>query len=324
MSASRLLSIQFMLQARGRMPARALAEALEVSERTIYRDIDALSAAGVPIYADPGRNGGVALLDGHRTRLTGLTAAESAGLPFAALSHAARALGMGPEAASAHLKILASLPADAAARAAWIEARFHLDPTPWGHVPEVLPLLPAIAQAVWRGQRLRVRYDGWSRRVIRTLTPLGLVQKASLWYLVAVARTSPRVYRVANIVEASVLEAVGERPTRFDLAGFWSAWAQEFETGLQRSVCIIRISPEGRRILRAVQPRADVLIEQSAVPDEKKGWVRASFPVETPAYTARQLLRLGAGVEVISPTSMRRAIAREARRVSALYGKAPR
>jgi predicted DNA-binding transcriptional regulator YafY len=319
MRSSRLLSIQILLQSRGRMSARALANALEVSERTIYRDIDALSAAGVPIYAEPGRHGGVALLEGYHTRLTGLTPGEAAAMPFAGLIEAARALGISAAAQNAQLKMLASLPSDSAARAAWIGARFHMDPIAWRHRAEPLPLLPRIAEAVWREQRVRIHYESWKSVAWRTIDPLGLVQKGGLWYLVAAARQRPSVFRIASILNFEALDAAARRPKQFDLATFWRAWARDFETRLAPTQCIVRISPEGRRILRAVQPTADDMIAASAEPDGPRGWVRALFPVETPAYTARQILRLGAEIEVLSPTAMRAAVAKEAAQVVAHY-----
>ena len=195
MRASRLLSIMMMLQTRGRMSAEALADELEVSVRTIYRDIDQLSAAGVPVYADIGRNGGFALLDGWRTRLTGLTAPEAQALFLSGLPGPAAELGLGDEVAQAELKLLAALPADWQAEARRMSSRFHLDPAGWfqpGHQSEHLKL---VADAVWSERRLAIRYESWKRISDRVIEPLGVVLKGGIWYVVARADEKLRTFR---------------------------------------------------------------------------------------------------------------------------------
>src|SRR5215472_12201777 len=169
MRASRLLAILMLLQTRGRMTAEALAAEFEVSVRTIYRDIDQLSAAGVPVYADRGPNGGFALLDGYRTRLTGLSPDEAATLHFAGLPGAAAELGIADAMATAQLKLTAALPEGARASAARVSARFHLDPAGWFAVAEDARLLPAIADAVWHEKAIAIRYRRSSGTVSRVL-----------------------------------------------------------------------------------------------------------------------------------------------------------
>jgi predicted DNA-binding transcriptional regulator YafY len=324
MRASRLLGMMFMLQLRGRLPAQALAREFEVSVRTIYRDVDALSAAGVPIYAETGRNGGVSLHEGFRSKLTGLTPSEVAALPIAGLAHVARDLGVTADAASAQIKMLASLPPDGAATAAGIAARFHIDPIPWYHRTEDLAELPALAMAVWRGQQVRVDYESWQGDVRRRLDPLGLVQKGGLWYLVASWRGKPRTYRVANFRALKVLTTPARRPRRFDLAAFWQAAAQRFEAGLLAQRARVRISEEGERILRAVMPAGADMVARTRVACAEAGWSEADLPFETPDYSARQLLRLGREVVVLAPEALRVAVAAEADAVRALYGAPPR
>src|SRR5579862_4010287 len=172
MQASRLLSILLLLQTRGRMTAQALADEFEVSVRTIYRDVDQLSAAGVPVYADRGRLGGFQLLDGYRTKLTGLTPAEAEALFLSGLPGPAADLGLGEAMAQAQLKLLAALPGrEGAGR---IVARFHLDPVGWFRGPERTDHLPALAEAVWNSRTIRIRYESWKDVVDRDLEPLGL------------------------------------------------------------------------------------------------------------------------------------------------------
>lgn len=324
MRASRLLGMMLSLQSRGRQSALALAREFEVSPRTIYRDVDALSAAGVPIYAETGRNGGIALHDGYRTKLTGLTPAEAAALPIAGLAQVARDLGISADAASAHMKLLASLPAESGATAARIAARFHIDPIPWYHRNEEVSALPALAVGVWRGQRIAVVYDSWKGEVRRQLDPLGLVQKGGLWYLVAAWRGKPRTYRVSNFSRLEVLEVKAKRPTRFDLAAFWRDAAQRFEAGLLAHQATVRISAEGERILRAVMPAGAEMVARTRKPCGQDGWFEAQAPYESAAYSARQFLRLGREVVVLAPKDLRDAMMAEAAAVQHLYRPARR
>jgi predicted DNA-binding transcriptional regulator YafY len=319
MRASRLLSLLILLQLRGRMSAEALAAEFEVSVRTIYRDIDQLSAAGVPVYAERGRNGGFALHDGYRTRLTGFTPAEAEALLLAGMGPAAADLGVGAEAAAAQLKLLASLPPDTGASAQRVAQRFHLDPVNWYSRAEASEILPAVANAVWGERRIRVRYESWRDLVDRELDPLGLVLKAGVWYLVAAVKGQARTYRVSNIQALEVLSAKGERPARFDLARYWASWSRDFEARMFSARALVKLSPLGRRILRDVSPVASEAAEAQHSPAKPAGWVKAQIPIESVALAARQLLRLGAEVEVLAPLTLRAAIAREAANVTALY-----
>jgi predicted DNA-binding transcriptional regulator YafY len=325
MRASRLLGMMLTLQLRGRMPAQALAREFEVSVRTIYRDVDALSAAGVPIYAETGRNGGIALHEGFRTKLTGLTPSEAAALPIAGLTHVARDLGISIEAATAQMKMLASLPADAGATAERIATRFHIDPIPWYHRHEEIAHLPELAIAVWRAKRIAVDYESWRGPVRRKLDPLGLVQKGGLWYLVAAWRNTPRTYRVSNLNQLEVLEAPSKRPARFDLAAFWLDATRKFEAGLLAHQASVRISEEGEQILRAVMPAVAQAVARTRAPCAEPGWSIAQMPFESVDYSARQLLRLGAEIVVLAPAALRIAVVAEAAAVAKLYrARAPR
>jgi predicted DNA-binding transcriptional regulator YafY len=320
MRASRLLSILILLQMRGRLSAEALAQEFEVSVRTIYRDIDQLSAAGVPVYAERGRAGGFQLLDGYRTRLTGFTPAEADALLLAGVGGAAADLGMGADLAAAQLKLLASLPPDSGASAQRVASRFHLDPANWYSRVEPLEVLPALAAAVWSETRVRIRYESWKDVVTREVDPLGLVLKGGVWYLVAAVKAQPRTYRVSNIQGLDVRDARFKRPARFDLARYWTAWARDFEARLLRERATVRLSPEGLRVLREISPAAAEAVDAAHRRCAPAGWVKADIPVEGVDYAARQLLRLGADVEVLGPPALRDAIAREARQVASLYG----
>lgn len=321
MRASRLLSILILLQMRGRLSAETLAAEFEVSVRTIYRDIDHLSAAGVPVYAERGRAGGFELMDGYRTKLTGFTPAEADALVLAGVGGAASDLGIGADAAAAQLKLLASLPPDTGASAQRVAQRFHLDPANWYTRPETLALLPAIADAVWREKRVRVRYESWKDVVTREIDPLGLVLKGGLWYLIAAVKEQPRTYRVSNIRDVVVLSSNTRRPRRFDLARFWAGWVKDFEHRLLSERADVKLSPAGLRMLRDVSPAAAEAAHQNT-PCAPQGWVRAEIPVENTEQAVRQLLRLGAEVEVLAPPALRAAIAAEAKATAARYAKA--
>jgi predicted DNA-binding transcriptional regulator YafY len=328
MRSSRLLSILLRLQLRGRITAAELAREFEVAVRTVYRDLDALSAAGVPVHAARGRGGGIVLAPGWRTQLTGLTGREARSLPLAGLHSAARDLGLAGEAADVQLKLLASLPPEAAADAGRIAERFHIDPLPWYHRHETLPLLPALAAAVWESRQVRLHYASWAGESTRTLSPLGLVLKGGLWYLVARpagrgAAAALRTYRVSAILSLRMLAKPARRPPGFVLAAHWPVAVEAFESGLMAGRATVRITPEGLRILRAVQPAAAEWAERTAYPlaGTKRSktlvsWLQAELPTESEAYAARQLLRLGTEVEVLAPPSLRAAVAREAAAVA--------
>jgi len=223
MLASRLLSILMLLQTRGRMSAPLLAREFEVSVRTIHRDIDQLSAAGIPVYADRGRNGGFQLLDGYRTKLTGLTQSEAETIFLAGLPGPAAQLGLADLLSTARLKLMAALPANLQPGAERIAARFHLDPTGWFRSAHPLPSLQVVARAVWGERMLTLRYRraGESDARPRRLAPLGLVLKGGTWYLVAQSGKSIRTYRMANIRDAEICDELAIRPKNFDLGAHW-------------------------------------------------------------------------------------------------------
>ncbi|MGX6602289.1 helix-turn-helix transcriptional regulator [Micromonosporaceae bacterium Da 78-11] len=223
MRAGRLVSLLLLLQTRGRMTAQELADELEVSVRTVYRDVESLGSAGVPIYADRGPAGGYQLLAGYRTRLTGLTSDEAGTLFLAGVPGPAAELGLGSVLAAAELKLRASLPGELADRADRVRDRFHLDAPGWFRSDEPTPHLSTVADAVWNARRLEIRYRRWKvpREVTRMLDPLGVVLKAGRWYLVAAGPRRTTAYRVANILEAEALDEPAVRPPDFHLADYW-------------------------------------------------------------------------------------------------------
>lgn len=319
MRASRLLSLLMLLQARGRISAAALARELEVSVRTVYRDADHLSAAGVPVYAERGRSGGLRLLDGFGAQLTTLTAADAEALALSSVTQAAADLGRAAGAAQARSKMIASLPTPAGAGAAHIGARFHLDPLPWYGRREPPPTLAAVADAVWRDRRLRITYAGWEATRRRTLMPLGLVMKAGTWYLVAIARSQPRTYRIDAIAALEVLGPSTRRPANFDLARYWAASARAFEAQLYSERWRVRLDAIGQRLLRDFHPRAWQALQAQAARPAADGWVEALLPFERGEQGLRDAMRMGAHMQVLAPASVRSALAAEALRCVKLH-----
>jgi predicted DNA-binding transcriptional regulator YafY len=319
MRASRLLSILLLLQTRGRMSATALAEAMETSVRTIYRDIDELSAAGVPVYAERGRAGGFQLLDGYRTRLTGLTADEAEALFLSGLPGPAADLGLGEAVAGAQLKLLAALPETARGGAKRIASRFHLDPLGWFRSPQAADLLPELAAAVWRERRIDVRYESWTGVVERALEPLGLALKAGAWYLVGRAGSAVRAYKVAAIRTLDVTDETFARPEDFDLAAWWAAWSRDFEQRLYQGTARLRVSQAGLRRLAAMAPAVGEAAARTACPADADGWISVEIPIESIDHAAGDILRLGAEAEVLWPAALRETMAALAARLGAIY-----
>jgi predicted DNA-binding transcriptional regulator YafY len=324
MRASRLVSILMMLQSRGRVSARALADHLEVSTRTVYRDIDELGAAGVPVVVERGATGGFELLHGWRTTLTGLTSGESQTLFLSGLPGPAAELGLGDTLASAHLKMLAALPREWQVEAQRVSSRFHVDLAEWYRRTKPVQVLRALADAVWADRWVRVRYDSWEGLVDRELEPLGLVIKAAEWYLAALPRgkrkATPRTYRVSNI-RALEVHAAFVRPKRFDLAAYWADSTRRFERELYRETAEVRLSPRGRKLLSSTSSAVEDAIDLATEPVDARGWLRVTIPIESIGHATRELIGLGTDVEVLGPPALRDSIRATARAVSAVYAK---
>jgi predicted DNA-binding transcriptional regulator YafY len=318
MRASRLLSILLMLQTRGRLTAESLAETFEVSVRTVYRDIEQLSAAGVPVYADRGPGGGFQLLDGFRTKLTGLTENEAETLFIAGLPGPATQLGLADQLLSAQLKLTAALPEKSRAGAQKIAQRFHLDPVDWFRSPQSAAFLPAIAKAVWGESCIEIRYRRQDSVTSRRLKPLGLVLKAGTWYLVADSGGQMRTYRISNIVELTPTDERFTRPKDFDLVRFWTASSRAYEVGLYRDKAVLRVSPRGRERLHWLGSAAVEAARDTAGPPDSTGWVTVEVPIESVEQAAIYFLQLGTEAEVLKPRELRRRLAASAREMAKL------
>lgn len=301
MKADRLLSALLLLQSRGRVTGREMAERLEVSGRTVHRDMEALGAAGVPVYALRGARGGWQLDEDWRTQVPGLDEAELRALLMAqprVLGHprlaaaAERALG----------KLMASLPVSMRAQANAIRQRLHVDTTGWRGLSETVDALPIVQDAVARDRKLTFHYrkpDG--ERTERTVDPLGLVAKGSTWYLVANTSEGFRTFRVSRIENALVLETASERPPGFDLVTHWKTSTDQLRESRKRYAVTLRVeSGHADRLAmwRCTTPRA-------ATRPQPDGWVVREVDFDDEEQACFVALGLGPRAEVLAPAALR-------------------
>jgi len=319
MRAERLLSLLMLLQARGRMTAQRLAEELEVSERTVYRDIDSLSAAGIPVYCERGPGGGYALLDHYRTTLTGLTEAEARALFMLSIPQPLNDLGVSQELKMALLKLVAALPAARRLEQERARQRIHLDSTAWFQTEELAPHLPTVHRAVWEDRRLRIVYrlpfDTLDERIV---DPYGLVAKANIWYLICGGESPIRAQRVSKIVEAEILAETFERPADFDLAVFWESWRSSRENNRPDFPVTVRVSPE---LAPFLSPRFYQQVQGVTTPSQPdaKGWITLTLHFDE-FYAARMcILGWGKAVEVLEPYALRCSVLDFAEQIVAFY-----
>jgi predicted DNA-binding transcriptional regulator YafY len=304
MRTSRLLSILILLQTRGRITADALADEFRVSVRTIYRDVDELAAAGIPVQSDRGPGGGFHLLDGYRTRLTGLAADEVEAMLLIGLPAQAAALGLGPSAQQARGKLLASLPAAMGEGAGRIGARFHLDPVDWYRAAKPVGFLPPMARAVLDQRIVKMTYESWTSTRERMVEPLGIVLKAGAWYVVAASRGRLATFKVANIRALELQPGTFRRPAAFDLASYWAESLRRFEAGLRPHKALLRASAAGLARLAQLGAYAAEAIN-SCEPADTQGWSRLELPYENIEQAALALLGIGPELRVDAPVELR-------------------
>lgn len=315
MRASRLLSILILLQLRTRLTADDLAREFEVSLRTIYRDIDELSAAGIPIYGDRGPGGGFQLLNDYRTKLTGLGAQEAEAMFLIGLPDAARALGLEAAANNAGRKMMASIPTSLGQNARRLNTRIHIDPIDWYRAPQEIHGLPQIARAVMDSNLLKMEYDSWTGIRDWQVKPLGLVMKAGNWYLVAEGATKIRIFKVANIKAPIVLENTFVPATDFDLPKFWNDELSRFERELRPNKATLLASEIGIKNLAKLGAYAEAAIK-SAGPKNENGFSKIELPFENMDQATHAILGLGAEVTVLEPPELRNLIARTAQQIA--------
>jgi len=319
MRADRLLSMLLLLQSRGRMTATELAERLEVSARTIYRDLDALSAAGIPVYAERGASGGCVLRPGYRTDLTGLNQSEVASLFAGVAGRVLDDLGLGRGLEQALVKLEAALPSARRSDAARVRERVHVDAAAWFAANERAPHLAALRDAVFGDRVVQIDYEGASgRREPRRVEPLGLVVKGGVWYVVASTAAGMRVFRASRIRAVTLTPQGFTRPRRFNLAAFWARWSTDFVASIPQYRVTLRVAREAIPLLREVfGDRVRPAIEAAGRPGRRGLTLELTFDSHEAA--CGNLLRLGAAVEVLEPRALRDTMHAAAAAVAQLY-----
>lgn len=320
MRADRLLSELMWLQARGRMTARQLAQELEVTERTIYRDVEALSFAGIPVYTERGPGGGISLLESYRTTLTGLKRDEARALFMLNIPAALASLGVEDELRAAFLKLAAALPLALREEEQRVRQRFYLDPVTDVSRPTGPPHLAALQRAVWEDRKLLVRYRSILGDLVEplqeVLEPYGLVAWSGEWHLVAARVQGYQVMRADRILETRLLEERFQRPEDFDLASFWKSW--QAEHGLPRRNFCVKARVR-REVLPALAAHLDGHTLARTAPESSEPWIFLDLRFEFLSEARERLLPLGGAVEVLQPKALRLSMVDYARQIASRY-----
>jgi predicted DNA-binding transcriptional regulator YafY len=321
MRADRLLSLMLLLQSKKGMTAQELAEKLEVSERTIYRDIEALSFAGIPIYTHPGVSGGVFLDEDYRVSLASLSTSEAQALAVASRSQPLTDLGMEKAAAGVIFKLLAALPAAQRDAAERLQNRIYIDPDGWFHTSEPVPFLPVLHQAIWEDRAIELAYlrpEGDRSR--RRLNPFALVAKANVWYLIGQQVDGEmRTFRVSRILDVTLTEARFQRPPGFDLTAYWRTQTREFEKSVieDERPCevVVRVHPEAVRSLISDLTGQFQHLEQT----DPQGWVRLRITFYSAQAAETRVLSFSHGIEALEPAWFRARIRELAQQILEVY-----
>jgi predicted DNA-binding transcriptional regulator YafY len=319
MRADRLLSILLLLQVQRRITAKELAKRLEVSERTIHRDMEALSAAGIPVTAERGAGGGWILLEPYETNLTGLNEAEIQALFLTKPARLLADLGLGQAYEAAVIKLLAALPSMNRRDAEYVRQRIYVDSAGWQPSEENGAAFPVLQEAVWQERKLQLGYQrGDGTLVQRCVDPLGLVAKGSVWYLVAGVEGEARTYRVSRVIEAVMTDQPCVRPVGFDLAAYWEQSAADFKANLPRYMVTVRVHPS---ILPRLYYTGRFARIEQLYPPEEDGWTRVELRFDVEEEACGYVLGFGAQIEVLEPDILREKVIGEAEGVVAFYAE---
>lgn len=320
MRADRLLSILLLLQVHRRQTARELAQRLEVSERTIHRDMEALSGAGFPVFAERGTGGGWMLVEGYRTNLTGLNKDEIQALFLTKPLRLLADLGLEKASDAALLKLSAALPSAHRDNAEHARQRIHVDVSGWNRSSESIEFLPALQEAVWRERQLKLTYQrgGGCDPVERVIDPLGLVAKGSVWYLVAGVDGEVRSYRVSRVLEIQVTDQPCVRPKRFDLAEYWEQSTASFKANLPQYQATVRVAPETFPMMRFAGRFARI---GQADPPDADGWIRVAIRFDVEEMAIEWVLSFGSKMEVVEPETLREKVIAAAQDVISFYAE---
>jgi len=322
MRADRLLSIMLLLQVQHRITARELAERLEVSERTILRDMEALSQSGIPVFAERGTNGGWQLMENYEANLTGLSLAEIQSLFLTKPPRLLADLGLRQAAETALIKLFAALPSIYRRDAEFVRQRIHIDGAGWQRSREDLTYLPIAQEAIWQQKKLKMTYRRADDSISeRTVDPLGLVAKGNAWYLVALANGDYRTYRISRVTAATVGDETCARPEGFDLAAYWEKSSQEFRASLPRYPVVVRAAPG---LLERMKWTGRFTNATRLKDSDSSGWQTVQMQFDADWEARDYLLGCGTDVEVISPPELREQIAQAAQSVVDLYARQDR
>lgn len=318
MRADRLLSVLLLLQVHRRLTARELANRLEVSERTIHRDMEALGAAGFPVFAERGIGGGWMLVEGYKTNLTGLNKDEIQALFLTKPLRVLADLGLDKASDAALIKLSAALPSAHRDSAEQARQRIHVDASGWKRSDESISSLPTLQEAVWKERKLQFTYlrGGDCEPVDRLVDPLGLVAKGSVWYLVAAVEGEIRSYRVSRITDPRIMDQPCVRARDFDLADHWEKSTASFKATLPQYKATVRVAPD-------VFPRIGFAgrfarIEQVEGPDAE-GWLRVCLRFDVEEMACEWALSFGSRMEVLEPESLREKVVSAAEAVIDFY-----
>lgn len=314
MRASRLMAIVLLLQNRGKLSAKELSQRLEVSERTVVRDMEALSGAGIPVYAERGAQGGWRLSEGYRTQLTGMKPEELASVIVAAHGDLLSDLGIAGHFEAAVQKLFAATPAEASLSAAATRQKIHIDGAGWHQAAEKQPLLPVVQEAVWDNRKLRLRYEREDGPAERIVHPLGLVAKRSVWYLAAETEDGLRTFRISRLLAAERLEEAFERPAQFDLAAYWEQSVGDFKRRLPSYPAKVLLTAEAAKRLERERYVKTVAAEEAG-----DGRLSAELEFQTLASACEIVMSLGPRMEVLEPAELRERVAAELREAFELY-----
>ncbi|KDM93171.1 helix-turn-helix transcriptional regulator [Photobacterium galatheae] len=324
MRASRLLTILMTLQSRELVSAAELARTCQVSVRSIYRDIDSLSALGIPVYSEQGVNGGYRLLDGYRTQLNGFSKQEVETLLMLGLTGPAKELGLAPAMSEARLKLMAAIPAELRSHAERFQSCFLLDSPGWFTEGETVNHLPELFTAAWQKNQIEFDYQSWRGNSHRVVNPLGMVLKAGAWYLVAQPQDrtldQARTYRVGRIRELKILNQNFELQVPFDLPAYWQESTRQMEAELYPNTAIIKLTAKGLRMLPGLSP--PYVRQQTHIAEtDDTGWTTVTLPSGNTEQALFEMLRFGPEVQVIQPEALRQAMSNVIGMMRGYYGE---
>ena len=319
MRADRLLSILLLLQVHRRLTARELAKRLEVSERTIHRDMEALSASGIPVTAERGINGGWSLLEAYQTNLTGLNEAEVQAIFLTKPARLLTDLGLHQASEAALIKLLAALPSLSRRDAEYARQRIYVDANSWHSTEEAVPCLSTLQDAIWQERKVHFTYRRGDDSIVeRIIDPLGLVAKGNVWYLVAAVEGEMRTYRVSRIQRAIITDQVCMRPPNFDLAGHWEQSSTHFKANLPRYLATVRVNPVILSQMRYASRFASI---EHAEPPDADGWMQLSMRFDGEHIACEFIVSFGAQIEVVEPQALREQVIRTAEDIIAFYAQ---